>query len=163
MRLKVPWKNSQDKGMEQGAVVCRGGGIGAETWHKRRSQPCGYLGRRMCRGSRAGVCSAPCVQWTVKSPGMGWGSLRGMVGKEAWLTRSHQTLQTVVRTWDVILSLPSDLGASNEDSSLGGGSEWGAPVAAHDSAVDWMWLAEGSMTPTFFFFLIIIIFYIFIF
>ena len=43
VRLKVPWRNNQDKDMEQDGAGCCGplrGGIWAETWNKWRRQPC---------------------------------------------------------------------------------------------------------------------------
>lgn len=50
VRFKVPWRDSQDKDVEQdgrGAVVSGGRGIWAETWNKQ------LFGRQGCQGPRA--------------------------------------------------------------------------------------------------------------
>ena len=46
-----------------------------------------YLGGRVYRGSRR-VRFGPTYSVNSEKPGAGWGSLRGMEGWEAWLTRS---------------------------------------------------------------------------
>ena len=73
MRLRVPWRNNQDKDIEQDWAGCCGplrGGIWAETWNKWRRQTMCYLGGRVYRGSRR-VRLAPLIQWTLKSLGLG--------------------------------------------------------------------------------------------